>query len=84
MLPGVLKNEDIDVVKIDATANDWPKSLYEVSGFPTIYWKSKDTSKKPVRYNGGRALEDFLKYVSEQASSELKGWDRKGNVKDEL
>lgn len=34
---------------------------------------------------GGRALEDFLKYVAEQASSELKGWDRKGNAKkDEL
>ncbi|CAH2102160.1 unnamed protein product [Euphydryas editha] len=80
-----LKNEAVDVVKIDATANDWPKSLYDVSGFPTIYWKPKDTSKKPVRYNGGRAIEDFIKYVSENASNELKGWDRKGNVKkDEL
>ncbi|XP_041975802.1 protein disulfide-isomerase A3 [Aricia agestis] len=79
-----LKDEEVDIIKIDATANDWPKSLYDVSGFPTIYWKPKDSSKKPVRYNGGRALEDFLKYVSDQASSELKGWDRKGNVKDEL
>ncbi|XP_068626211.1 protein disulfide-isomerase A3 [Battus philenor] len=80
-----LKNEDVDIIKIDATANDWPKSLYDVSGFPTIFWKPKDTSKKPVRYNGGRALEDFLKYVSEHASSELKGWDRKGVAKkDEL
>ncbi|XP_014368740.2 protein disulfide-isomerase A3 [Papilio machaon] len=80
-----LKNEDVDIVKIDATANDWPKSLYDVSGFPTIYWKPKDSAKKPVRYNGGRSLEDFLKYVSEHASSELKGWDRKGTAKkDEL
>ncbi|XP_072939939.1 protein disulfide-isomerase A3 [Epargyreus clarus] len=80
-----LKNEAVDIVKIDATANDWPKSLYDVSGFPTIYWKPKDSSKKPSRYNGGRGLEDFLKYVAEQASSELKGWDRKGNAKkDEL
>ncbi|CAG4977504.1 unnamed protein product [Parnassius apollo] len=80
-----LKNEDVDIIKIDATANDWPKSLYDVSGFPTIFWKPKDTSKKPVRYNGGRALDDFIKYVSEHASSELKGWDRKGNAKkDEL
>ncbi|CAK1602381.1 unnamed protein product [Parnassius mnemosyne] len=80
-----LKNEDVDIIKIDATANDWPKSLYDVSGFPTIFWKPKDTNKKPVRYNGGRALDDFIKYVSEHASSELKGWDRKGNAKkDEL
>ncbi|XP_032528964.2 protein disulfide-isomerase A3 [Danaus plexippus] len=80
-----LKDEEVDIVKIDATANDWPKSLYDVSGFPTIFWKPKDNSKKPVRYNGGRALEDFVKYVSDNASNELKGFDRKGNAKkDEL
>ncbi|CAG4954148.1 unnamed protein product [Colias eurytheme] len=80
-----LKDEEVDIVKIDATANDWPKSLYDVSGFPTIYWKPKDANKRPVRYNGGRGIEDFLKYVAEQSSSELKGWDRKGNAKkDEL
>ncbi|XP_052738487.1 protein disulfide-isomerase A3 [Bicyclus anynana] len=79
-----LKDEEVDIVKIDATTNDWPKSLYEVSGFPTIYWKPKDSSKKPVRYNGGRALEDFIKYVADNASSDLKGFDRKGAKKDEL
>ncbi|XP_034837673.1 protein disulfide-isomerase A3 [Maniola hyperantus] len=80
-----LKDEEVDIIKMDATTNDWPKSLYEVSGFPTIYWKPKDSNKKPVRYNGGRAAEDFLKYVSENASSDLKGFDRKGNAKkDEL
>ncbi|XP_049882601.1 protein disulfide-isomerase A3 [Pectinophora gossypiella] len=78
-----LKNEDVDIIKMDATANDWPKSQFEVSGFPTIYWKPKDTSQKPVRYNGGRALEDFIKYIAEHASTELKGWDRKGNAKKE-
>lgn len=81
-----LKNEDVDIVKIDATANDWPKSQFDVSGFPTIFWKPKDSSKKPIRYNSGRALEDFIKYISENASDELKGYDRKGNPKskDEL
>ncbi|KAJ2948031.1 hypothetical protein O0L34_g9829 [Tuta absoluta] len=76
-----LKNEDIDIVKIDATANDWPKSLYDVSGFPTIYWKP--ASGAPVRYNGGRTLEDFVKYVSKHASSELRAFDRSGNAKKE-
>lgn len=46
-----MKDEAVDIIKIDATANDWPKSLYDVSGFPTIYWKPKDKSEKPVRYN---------------------------------
>ncbi|GBO99244.1 Protein disulfide-isomerase A3 [Eumeta japonica] len=78
-----LKDEDVDIVKLDATANDWPKSLYEVSGFPTIYWKPADASKKPVRYNGGRGVDDFIKYISEQATNELKAWDRKGKAKKE-
>lgn len=46
-----MKGEDVDIIKIDATANDWPKSLFDVSGFPTIFWKPKDSSKKPTRYN---------------------------------
>ena len=49
-------------------------------GFPTLYWLPKDT-KKPVAYNGGRELDDFVKYISEKATSELKGWDRKGKEK---
>lgn len=32
---------------------------------------------------GGRALEDFVKYVAEKASVELSGWDRKGKPKKE-
>lgn len=78
-----LKNEPVDIVKIDATANDWPKSQYDVSGFPTIYWKPADGSK-PSRYNGGRSLDDFVKYVAEHSSKELGSFDRKGNAKDEL
>ena len=49
-------------------------------GFPTLYWLPKDT-KKPVAYNGGRELDDFVKYISEKATAELKGWDRKGKEK---
>ena len=45
-----------------------------------MYWLPKDT-KKPVAYNGGRELDDFVKYISEKATSELKGWDRKGKEK---
>lgn len=77
-----MKDEDVAIVKMDATANDWPKSLFEVSGFPTLYWKPKDNSK-PVRYNGGRSLDDFINYIAEHSSSGLKGWDKKGSVKKE-
>lgn len=30
---------------------------------------------------GGRELNDFIKYISKEASEELKGYDRKGNSK---
>lgn len=73
-----MKDEDVDIVKMDATANDVPPS-FNVRGFPTLYWKPK--GGEPVSYNGGRELDDFIKYIAKEASSELKGWDRKGKPK---
>jgi len=72
-------NEAVEIVKMDATANDVPPA-FDVRGFPTLYWLPKNT-KTPVSYNGGRELDDFVKYISEKATDELKGWDRKGKEK---
>merc|ERR1712059_139405 len=71
--------EDVEIVKMDATANDVPPQ-FDVKGFPTLFWLPK-TSKKAVSYNGGRELDDFVKYIAEHASDELKGWNRKGKEK---
>lgn len=30
---------------------------------------------------GGRELDDFIKYIAKEATTELKGWDRKGKAK---
>lgn len=75
-----LENEDIAIVKMDASNNDVP-APYDVRGFPTIYWVAKDSKDAPVRYEGGRDVDDFLKYVAKHATEELKGFDRKGNAK---
>ncbi|XP_058831651.1 protein disulfide-isomerase A3 [Topomyia yanbarensis] len=75
-----LKDEDVSVVKMDATANDVPPT-FDVRGFPTLYWLSKDDKSNPKRYEGGREIDDFMKYIAKHATNELKGWDRKGNVK---
>nr|BAN20701.1 protein disulfide isomerase [Riptortus pedestris] len=75
-----LANEDVAIVKMDATNNDVP-APYEVRGFPTIYWAPKDSKSSPVTYNGGRELDDFIKYIAKHATSELKGYDRSGNSK---
>ncbi|KAF7287794.1 hypothetical protein GWI33_003425 [Rhynchophorus ferrugineus] len=75
-----LKDEDVAIVKMDATANDVP-STFDVRGFPTIYWAPKNKKNAPVTYDGGRELDDFIKYIAKEATTELKGWDRSGKPK---
>jgi len=77
----LLKDEPgVEIVKVDATANDVPP-IFEVQGFPTLYWYKADKSK-PVRYDGGREAKDFLEFIAKQATNELDGYDRKGKKKD--
>ena len=74
-----MADEEVEIVKMDATANDVPAG-FNVRGFPTLFWYPKDT-KKAVSYDGGRELDDFVKYIAEKATDELKGFDRKGKAK---
>jgi protein disulfide isomerase family A protein 3 len=76
-----MADENVEIVKMDATANDVGDG-FDVKGFPTLVWYPKDT-KKPVSYGGGRELDDFVKYIAEHATDELKSLDRKGNPKKE-
>ncbi|KAK9890375.1 hypothetical protein WA026_010468 [Henosepilachna vigintioctopunctata] len=75
-----LKDEDVAIVKMDATANDVPAS-FEVRGFPTLFWLPKDSKDKPRNYNGGRELDDFINYIAKEATNELKGYSRDGKPK---
>uniref|UniRef100_A0A6M2DV45 Protein disulfide-isomerase n=1 Tax=Xenopsylla cheopis TaxID=163159 RepID=A0A6M2DV45_XENCH len=72
-----LKDEDVAIVKFDASNNDVP-SVYDVTGFPTLYWAPKDSKDSPVRYDGGRELDDFIKYIAKHSTEELKSYDRSG------
>ncbi|XP_072402081.1 protein disulfide-isomerase A3 [Diabrotica undecimpunctata] len=76
-----LKDEDVVIAKMDATANDVP-SNFEVRGFPTIFWVPKNSKDSPVNYEGGRDVDDFIKYVAKHATNELKGYDRSGSPKE--
>ena len=78
-LGGKMAGENVEIVKMDATANDVPPA-YSVSGFPTLYWLPSDT-KKPESYQGGREVDDFIKFISKKAVKELNKYDRKGNEK---
>jgi protein disulfide isomerase family A protein 3 len=49
--------------------------------FPTLYFSKKDQKASPVQYQGGRELDDFIKYLARESTTELKGWDRDGKKK---
>ena len=73
-----MKNEDsIVIAKMDATANDVPAS-YDVRGFPTIYFAPKNSKNSPRKYEGGREVDDFIKYLVKEATDPLNGFDRAG------
>jgi len=67
----------ITIAKMDATANDVPKP-YDVRGFPTIYFAPKGKKGSPKKYEGGREVDDFIKYLAKEATDPLTGYDRKG------
>jgi len=70
----------VTIAKMDATANDVPQP-YNVRGFPTLYFAPKGSKGSPKKYEGGREVDDFIKYIAKEATDELKGFDRKGNAK---
>ncbi|GAB6032387.1 protein disulfide isomerase [Chamberlinius hualienensis] len=75
----LVDEQGVDIVKLDATANDVPP-LFEVHGFPTLYFYKKDKSS-PLRYDGGREKDDIIKYIAKHATDELDGYDRSGKKK---
>jgi len=56
------------IAKMDATANDVPNSAFKVEGFPTIYFKPAGTNT-PVKYDGGRTLDDFVEYINKEVNT---------------
>ncbi|ESO02710.1 hypothetical protein HELRODRAFT_94763 [Helobdella robusta] len=56
------------IAKMDATANDAPPN-FPVSGFPTIYFAPTENKENPVKYEGERNVEGFIKFLKEQGVS---------------
>jgi len=78
------KFESIDTVtiaKMDATANDYPTSEFQVQGYPTIFLKPAGRNSKPVLFEGKeREVNDLLAFIKKNSKS---GWSfPKGGKKD--
>ncbi|GFO31601.1 protein disulfide-isomerase [Plakobranchus ocellatus] len=72
------KEKNLVIAKMDATANDAP-TPYKASGFPTIYFAPSNNKDSPLKYEGGRDIDDFEDYLKEHATV---SFDKK--VKEEL
>jgi len=67
-------HEGLTIAKIDATANDFDREKFKVSGYPTIYFRpaAKEGSSKlpaPEVYEGAREVDDFVKFLKSKAKS---------------
>ncbi|XP_063054627.1 protein disulfide-isomerase A3-like [Engraulis encrasicolus] len=58
---------NIVIAKMDATVNDIPPP-YDVQGFPTIYFAPAGHKDQPLRYEGGREVNDFISFLQKEAS----------------
>eukprot|EP00163_Fabomonas_tropica_P013916 TRINITY_DN2553_c0_g2_i1.p1 TRINITY_DN2553_c0_g2~~TRINITY_DN2553_c0_g2_i1.p1 ORF type:complete len:636 (+),score=282.36 TRINITY_DN2553_c0_g2_i1:57-1964(+) len=63
------KNVDtVDIVAVDMTANESPElEALGVRGYPTLKFFPAGKGSKPVDYNMGRTVDDFTKFLTENA-----------------
>lgn len=62
-------DDSVIVGDFDATSNDPGHPAYSVSGYPTILWVKNGDKTNPQKYQGGRSVEDFKKWVKENRSA---------------
>jgi len=75
------ESDSVTIAKIDATANDYPPE-YDVSGFPTIYFRPAGKNTKPVLYEGAREVTDLHNFIKKNAKIPIGGKGRKKGSKD--
>ncbi|KAI9299257.1 disulfide isomerase [Neoconidiobolus thromboides FSU 785] len=61
--------DEVVIAKLNADAAKSIGEKYDISGYPTIKFFSKDNKDKPEAYTEGRTREEFLKYLNEKAGT---------------
>ncbi|KAK9266218.1 hypothetical protein L1049_012422 [Liquidambar formosana] len=69
---------DVIIAKMDATANDFPNEIFDVQGFPTLYFKS--ASGNLLQYEGDRTKEEIIAFIQKNCDKTV----QQDSVKDEL
>ncbi len=63
--------DKVIIGKIDATANEVEAEGVEITGFPTLYFFSKENKLEPIEYEGERTVEDIIEFVENQLGTEV-------------
>lgn len=63
------KSKDVVIAKMDATANEIDVKGVEVRGYPSIFFFKGSDKSKPVKYESGREVSDFIQYLKENGSN---------------
>jgi protein disulfide-isomerase A6 len=70
---------EVVIAKFDADAHQDFASRFGIQGYPTLkYWKKGSTD--PIDYNGGRTAEDVIKFVNDNAGTNVKIAELPSNV----
>jgi len=56
---------------MDATANEIDHEKLVAKGFPTIFFIKGNDKANPIKYEGGRELDDLVDYIKEHASNKF-------------
>jgi len=62
-------NSNVVIAKMDATANEIDVPGVNVKGFPTIYYFPGNDKANPVKYEGGRELDDFISFLQSTSTA---------------
>jgi len=60
----------LNIVQFDASSNDHDDSLFDVKGFPTLYFYSK-TKSQPESYEGPRTAAGILEYLKKTSTADF-------------
>ncbi|XP_047311066.1 protein disulfide-isomerase-like [Impatiens glandulifera] len=74
------KDPNIVIAKLDATANDYPTEIFEVQGYPTLYFRTSKGSL--VSYDGNRTKEDIIDFIVKNRDTIAQSEEESANESD--
>ena len=60
--------ENVVIAKMDATANEVDVPGLDIRGYPSIYFFQGNDKSKPVKYEAGREVDDFIEYLKKNGA----------------